>query len=256
MSVYDGGYLLYSNDGGVTWPIKSTEATNWFKVEGTKVACTTWTTETECTDNGCYWYNDSCHSDPFFAHETFKSGYLRRFQNRQIFGHYSASGGGDLRGVAVNQSGHVLTDVEIDVSSGIHVVQESGAFVQISGQHVYVESGVYVASGLAVTVESGIQIIVDIPNEVIIHNSGNPLVVGAISGGVNILSGAIDSVVVKAVTSNSGDIYLGGDNDKPFSGQGMLLEAGEAVTINIVELGLIRACAEVSGDRITYLATG
>jgi len=73
---------------------------------------------------------------------------------------------------------HVVADVSVDVSSGLHVwisgqhvyvesgvylasginvIQESGAFVQISGQHVYVESGVHVQiSGQHVYVESGL----------------------------------------------------------------------------------------------------
>jgi len=240
MSVYDGGYLLYSNDGGVTWPIKSTEATNWFKVEGTKVACTTWTTETECTDNGCYWYNDSCHSDPFFAHETFKSGYLRRFQNRQIFGHYSASGGGDLRSVEVNQSGHVLTDVEVDVSSGLHVIQESGAFVQISGQHVYVESGVYAASGIM----DGIATVI---------KTDAVRVITADSGGEVLHSGPILSMTVKALAANTSDIYLGGVAPcRPYSGFGFAIGGGEAKSYDVNNFDACYLCATTSGDKVTF----
>jgi len=78
--------------------------------------------------------------------EKYISGYQPRYQKRQVVGFYADSG--DLRSVQVNASGHLFTDVVIDVSSGLQVAI-SGQTVTISGDHVYVESGV------GVVVQSG-----------------------------------------------------------------------------------------------------
>jgi len=64
---------------------------------------------------------------------------------------------GEYRKVAVNASGHLLTDVEVDVSSGLHVIVESGVGVLVSGQYVAVDSGLGVSiSGQYVEIDSGL----------------------------------------------------------------------------------------------------
>ncbi|MCJ7631170.1 hypothetical protein MUP77_02035, partial [Candidatus Bathyarchaeota archaeon] len=99
--------------------------------------------------------------------------------------------------------------------------------------------------------------VVDIqgPTAVYAITSGNPMAVTAASAGQMLVSKAVMSVTVKALSINSGDIYLGGEaaGDKPYSGCGFLLEPGEAINIDINEIGRVWACAEVSGDRLTYL---
>jgi len=59
-NAYTGGTRVHSTDSGSTWSTYDCDL--WFQINGTVVACTDWTTESDCTDNGCYWYNGSCHS--------------------------------------------------------------------------------------------------------------------------------------------------------------------------------------------------
>jgi len=51
-------------------------------------------------------------------------------------------------------------------------------------------------------------------------------------------------------------MYIGGHgtNISPYSGHGFLLEAGEAVNLDVDNIGKVRACAVNSGDRVTYIA--
>lgn len=81
--------------------------------------------------------------------ETYISGYLSRYQKRQMVGYFLVSG--DLRSITCNASGHVHIAsgayVVADIAeSGMGVQIQSGAHVQISGQHVFVESGVFVTT--------------------------------------------------------------------------------------------------------------
>ena len=201
---------------------------------------------------------------------------------------------GEWRPKAVCDSGemvvcsglHVVADI---AESGIGVQIQSGAHVQISGQHVYVESGVhvvvesgigvtatvsvdsglgvlisgqhvYVESGVHVTTQPGIQVsgMVDIetPTNIIINATVNPLIVTTGSGGTPLTSGEIISVIVKACTSNVGIMYVGGytAGQMPFNGGGLQMFAGEAVNIDIDQLGKVHCCASLSGDCVTYLA--
>ena len=99
--------------------------------------------------------------------EYYISGYLPRYQRRQIVGYHAASG--DLRPVEVNASGHLFMDIEVGVSSGLFV---DG----VSGVHVYVESGVHVVadiaeSGMGVNVQSGLH--VQVSGQHVFVESGN-----------------------------------------------------------------------------------
>lgn len=67
------------------------------------------------------------------------------------------------------------------------------------------------------------------------------------------LSGAVVSVTVKALTSNAGHIYLGGATEMPFSGQGFLMDAGDAISLDIENMGLVKVFATVSGDKVSYV---
>ena len=139
--------------------------------------------------------------------EFFISGYLPRYQKRQIVGYHSASG--DLRDVEVNASGHLFTDIEVIVSSGLPVVVQSGLGVLISGQHVFVESGVHVVADIA---ESGIGVQVQSGAHVII--SGQPVTVSGdhvfVESGVHVVIESGVGVTATVVTDVSGQpIHVG-----------------------------------------------
>jgi len=146
-------------------------------------------------------------------------------------------------GVHVASGLHVVADVQVDVSSGIHVL--------VSGQHMFVESGVNVvsdikalwlgngsipaylnvicdssgrlltnisgmavdASGSHVYVESGVNLMT--PTEIIVNPLVNPQLITSASGGEPLTSGPSISVVVKCCTSNTGVMYIGGENHLP-----------------------------------------
>ena len=197
-----------------------------------------WTNQTACELGGCYWWADSCHEGPRFPYDDLASGYLAQFQNVVPKGIYSTSG--DYRTIEVNASGHVLTDIEIDVSSGLHVIQESGAFVQISGQHVYVESGVYVASGIY----DGIATVI---------KTDAIRTITADSGGEVLHSGPILSMTVKALSENTSDMYLGGVSPyRPYSGFGFQLGGGESKSYDVYNFDVCYLCATTSGDKVTF----
>jgi len=83
---------------------------------------------------------------------------------------------------------------------------------------------------------------------------GGVLFVPANSGGIILSSGEVVSVTVKALSRNSGDIYIGGPDNPPYSGHGYLLEPGEAVNLDVQNLNKIRLVAVVSGDIVTWAA--
>lgn len=270
-------YRLYSSTSGTVWAADQLEQLMWFEQYGTSYA-------------------------PAPPHEIYASGYLPRYQKRQLVGYHSASG--DLRSVEVNASGHVLTDIEVEVSSGLFVQVQSGIVVAsglgvlvsgqsvlISGQHVFVESGVVIASGAAIisvisqgekedgqanvvndttygalvvyptdswaTRASGAGVLTQTPQSIHINAPSNPQVIGSTSGGDILTSGNINSITIKSLTTNSGDIYVGGHTvgHMPYSGVGYQLEPGNSVIINIQEIGYVHMFAEVSGDKAAYLGT-
>jgi hypothetical protein len=135
--------------------------------------------------------------------------------------------------------------VSVPVTSGS--VQVSG-IIGVSGL-IGVQSGeVHVLSGF-----------IDIipPTSIIINNSGNPLILNNNSGGVNLWSGVAKSVVLKALSTNSGDAYIGGyvAGQMPYSGCGLVLSPSDAVVIDIEELGYVHCFGIASGwIKISYLA--
>lgn len=80
------------------------------------------------------------------------------------------------------------------------------------------------------------------------------LIVPANSGGVILGSGEVVGVSLKALAKNSGDIYVGGPENRPYSGYGYCLEPGEAWNIDVQNLNKIALVAVVSGDRVTWAA--
>lgn len=117
-------------------------------------------------------------------------------------------------------------------------------------------SGAVQVSGVVSTSISGQPIDIVIPTTIITNATTNPLRVNSNSGGVALTSADCVSVTVKALSTNSGHIYVGGytAGHMPYSGAGLLLEAGEAINIDIDNTGKVRVFATVSGDRVTYIA--
>ncbi|MBA7475657.1 hypothetical protein ES707_11029 [subsurface metagenome] len=170
-----------------------------------------------------------------------------------------------VSGTVALQSGGFVTAgltsggfVTAALTSGGFVSVQSGLGVLISGQHVFVESGVHVVSlsgTFHVVVDTGVisvsgeTISVETPTAVLTRAILTPT---ADSGGTLLISGIVVAVTVKSL---SGDIYIGGiaADDAPYSGYGFLLAAGEAWSLDIDNFNKIRVCAPVnSGDWVSY----
>jgi len=81
--------------------------------------------------------------------------------------------------------------------------------------------------------------------------SGGIFVVGSQSGGVILTSGPCISATIKSMSGNSGDIYIAGQALQ--SGEGFVLEPGEAINLDIDNFGRVHLLASVSGDRVTFV---
>ena len=141
---------------------------------------------------------------------------------------------------------------EITILSGDVRAQQLGTWdVSVSGT-------VTVISGLVSTSVSGNVIDIVTPSEIktnaVANASGNPVSIPSMN--VALVSNDCISVTIKALSSNSGDIYIGGytSGQTPNSGFGLLLEPGEAINIDIDNIGKIHVYAVVSGDKVTYIA--
>jgi len=159
---------------------------------------------------------------------------------------------------------------EITVLSGDVRATQLGAWgVQVSGA-VQVSGEVSLPSTQPVKI-SGETVIAKISGETVAASvSGQPVdiivptgivtnavtTVGSVSGGTILTSADCISVTVKALSTNSGDIYVGGytAGNAPYSGYGLLLEPGEAINVDIDNIGKIHVFATVSGDKVTYIA--
>jgi hypothetical protein len=62
----------------------------------------------------------------------------------------------------------------------------------------------------------------------------------------------IISVVIKAKSSNTGNIYVGGSNVS--SSNGLILSAGDAVSLDINNLSSVYIDSDVNGEGVSYLA--
>lgn len=179
-----------------------------------------------------------------------------------------------VSGQAVLISGQTIkvSGETVVVASGVYLA--SGIYVNIptipvsvSGQPIYITSGnIYVISGVVVAKVSGETLIAKVSGETVIGKisgeivdirvptrvtSGGIFVVGAQSGGVILTSGPCVSVTIKALSTNSGDIYVAGNPLQ--SGQGFVLERGEAINLDVDNFGRVWLLAAVSGDRVTYV---
>jgi hypothetical protein len=205
-------------------------------------------------------------------------------------GAYLASGIYVVTAVTTNISGqpvfvhsgeiHVVSGA-INVVSGQVISKVSGEAVRISGETVVQASGAWLASGIwvqdrgavmvsgavivsgfvsiysgSVSVSSG-QIISKVSGEVVdikvptSITSGGIFLVTAASGGAILTSSPCVSVTIKAMSKNSGDIYIAGNPMQ--SGQGFVLEPGEAVNLDVDNMGRAWLLAMISGDRVTFV---
>jgi len=157
----------------------------------------------------------------------------------------------------------VATSGLIDINAGSIGAQVSGAVI-VSGDVNASQTGVWgvqvsgavIVSGDVNASVSGQPVDIVIPTSIITNATSNPQAVGSISGGVILTSADCISVTVKSLSSNSGDLYLGGytAGQMPYSGAGLLLEAGEAINVDIDNVGKIHVYAVVSGDLVSYIA--
>jgi len=152
-----------------------------------------------------------------------------------------------------------VSGVVLQVSGAVVLV--SGQVVQVSGQHIYQESGAYVitsVSGDVLTVIQSGTLVVTASGDV--YEPRTPtagriratLALPTASGGAALESGVVISITTKALSTNSGDIYLGFSTEPPYSGYGFLLEPGENTSMDMDNFNKVRGVAEISGDKVSY----
>ena len=76
-------------------------------------------------------------------------------------------------------------------------------------------------------------------------------VISSVSGGEPLHSGAVKSVIIKAL----GTFYVGGDQNGyyPYSGYGFLMVSGEALNLDVDDFSRVRLFAVNSGEMVTFL---
>ena len=190
---YAGGTELYSDDDGASW---TTEANDdvYFRIYGDRVAGARPT-------------------------DIYASGYITRYQKRQIVGYHSDAG--DLRSIEVTASGAILTDT---------------GSVEISGQTVVVASGAYIASGIGVVTAGGVQV------SGTVEVSGR---VSVLSGLVAVLSGEVH--IMSGVASISGNVVSVSGNLLNVQLYGYHVASGEWKPIAVNASGCIAMVYALSG---------
>ncbi len=171
--------------------------------------------------------------------------YLRRIyesgQTTVVSGIVSISGqpvtiSGDH--VFVESGVYVIADVAVEVSSGLHIMI-SGQPVTISGDHVFVESGVYVIADVAVEVSSGLHIMI----------SGQPVTISGdhvyVESGVFANALVSGTVYVENVPQTRLDVTTQSGIGVLISGQHIYVESGVHV------VGDFATTTNVSGQPVT-----
>jgi len=152
--------------------------------------------------------------------------------------------------VSVKSGAHVVGEftAEVEVSSGLHVQIQSGIFLAsgqggggttptaMSGQHVIIESGLHVIEEPATMVKTGLI-----------------RTLTATSGGEVLHSGPVLALEVMALDTNACDIYLGGINDRPYSGFGYPLQAGATKNMTINDFDAVYLFPACSGDQVGFI---
>ena len=180
-----------------------------------------------------------------------------------------------ISGQAVSVSGNVISisgSVNTSVSGNAvtvsgNIVNTSGQVAAISGQVVYISGSVVSISGSVTTITSVSGNIVQPSYTSNMSVRGrNVALIGAASGGVALSSGDCSQVTIRAVSSNTGSIFVGGVNtvDVPWgvnstSGNGFILGPGDGVTFPISNLNLVKVAAfsgaggSNSGNQVSYM---
>jgi len=175
----------------------------------------------------------------------------------------------------------IVTSGLVTVESGLGVLVQSGlwtmgiALADVSGEWVetHILSGEVTLPSTQIVKISGetIEIVsgqtVQLPATQVVKTSGEAgytpadgftggmVIIGAISGGIALLSGEVQSLAVNTPSNNSGDIYMGFTSYRPYSGYGFLLEPGAGVTVDITDPAATFYFAEMSGDLVSYMGT-
>ena len=137
------------------------------------------------------------------------------------------------------------------ISGETLIAKISGEVVKISGETVIAK-----ISGETVTAKvSGETVSIETPTMV---KTGPIRQLTDLSGGQVLHSGAVKSVLVKALAANSGMIVVGGSGDRPWyeaacSGQGLVLDGGEVVSLDVDDFDRVYVVAEVSGEQVSFL---
>ena len=161
------------------------------------------------------------------------------------------SGLGVVGALTANVSGqwletHILSGTfSVDVS-GQGVFLPATQIVKISGDTISITSGQVVQLPVTQVVKvSGETVDIQVPT---IIKTGAIKVLDDNSGGGVLASGATRSVTVKAMSYNSGIIYVGGSGIyRPYSGYGFALEAGEGKNYDVANFDAIYVMSTISG---------
>jgi len=142
----------------------------------------------------------------------------------------------------------------VGLMSGQAIVgQISGQTVisEVSGQPIRISGQLVAVSGEVVSKISGQSIYVTYITPPASVMTANILVPSSASGGTQLTAGGIQSVTLKSL---SGDVWVGGTGSQaPYSGHGFLLQAGEAISVDVNNFSAIRVMAETSGNWVTYI---
>lgn len=177
---------------------------------------------------------------------------------------------GDVGWLLVDEDGRV----EAHISSG-EVTLPSTQIVKISGETVEIVSGQTIQLPATQVVKVSGEWVeahilsgeVTLPSTQVVKTSGEAgytptdgftagmVIIGAISGGVALASGEVQSLAVNTPSNNSGDIYMGFTSYRPYSGYGFLLEPGAGVTVDITNPAATFYFSEMSGDLVSYMGT-
>ena len=172
-----------------------------------------------------------------------------------------------MSGQAVFVSGIVglLSGSYVNIGSGV------GVITSISGQAVFISGIVDLKSGAYVNIGSGVGVVTSISGQAVFVSGTVNVISGTVSimppsvihtraitrfsdvsGGTTLASGGIQSLSLRSL---DGDIYVGGTLgiDMPYSGYGMLVQQGDALTIDIQNFNLVAICASISGYRVSYM---
>ncbi len=177
----------------------------------------------------------------------------------QVSGTVAVSGtlSADVSGQWVES--HILSG-EVSIQSGAQVITQSG--IEIIWRGIQVSGTVEISGDLSANisgqwVESHIlsgEVSIETPSTIKIAAPTNPKQIHSLSGGTPLQSGTSISVIIKSLSGNS-DMYVGGftTGHRPYSGCGLLLAGGEAINIDVDEMGKINLFAANSGNMVSYL---